>query len=192
MFYSNKIFKGVVDNEDTVTFLIGMVNFFSSLVGLMLIGKFGRKTLMVVFNVVMFLDLAAVGIFQLNGQKDAMIGCLMLFIVSFEFSSGPIVWLYMSEIMCDKSQSVATVANWMMNLIISIITPTVVDAIGEEHIGYIFIICGGLTFIGTLFLVVYMKETMGKTPQEIEGLFYTERNKDFKTKKMENNLLNTD
>ena len=92
-----------------------------------------------------------------------MIACLMLFIVAFEFSSGPIVWLYMSEIMQDKSQSVATVLNWCMNLIISIICPKLVAAIGKEHIGYIFIACGGLTCIGTLFLVVFMKETMGKT-----------------------------
>jgi predicted MFS family arabinose efflux permease len=103
MFYSNTIFKGVVKNEDTVTFLIGLVNFVASLVGLLLINKFGRKTLMVVFNTVMFLDLCAVGIFSLNDQKNAMIACLMVFIVAFEFSSGPIVWLYMSEIMCDKS-----------------------------------------------------------------------------------------
>jgi len=163
MFYSNTIFKGVVSNEETVTFLIGIVNFGASLIGLILIGKFGRKTLMVIFNTVMFIDLAAVGLFSLNGNKNAMVACLMIFIVAFEFSSGPIVWLYMSEIMCDKAQSVATVANWMMNLIISIICPPLVSAIGDDNIGYIFISTGGLTLIGTIFLVVYMKETMGKT-----------------------------
>ena len=68
----------------------------------------------------------------------------------------------------------------MMNLIISIICPKLVDAIGEDHIGYIFIACGGLTLLGTLFLVFYMKETMGKTQQEIEEMFYTERNKNYK------------
>ena len=65
MFYSNTIFEGVVDNTSTVTFLIGVVNFVASLFGLLLIGKFGRKTLMLVFNAVMALDLAAVGYFSL-------------------------------------------------------------------------------------------------------------------------------
>lgn len=65
MFYSNKIFAGVIDNTSQLTFLIGSVNFVGSLFGLMLIGKFGRKTLMLVFNAVMALDLAAVGYFSL-------------------------------------------------------------------------------------------------------------------------------
>jgi hypothetical protein len=79
-----------------------------------------------------------------------------------------------------------------MNLIISIICPKLVDAIGEDHIGYIFIVCGGLTCIGTIFLVCFMKETMGKTQQEIDALFYTDRNKNYKEKNLVKNMMNTD
>lgn len=63
MFYSNTIFKGVVDNEDTVTLLIGCVNFGASLIGLLLIGKFGRRTLMLINNAAMFLILVSIGLF---------------------------------------------------------------------------------------------------------------------------------
>jgi len=95
----------------------------------------------------------------------------MTFIALFEFSSGPITWLYMAEIMQDKGSSIATVMNWLINLIISAITPPLIDAIGEDKIGYIFITVGLLTVLGSLFIAIFMKETKGKTKAEIEQLF---------------------
>jgi len=85
----------------------------------------------------------------------------MAFIGIFECSSGPITWLYMSEIMQDKAVSIATVLNWLVNLVISIAIPYVVQAIGDDNIGYIFITVGGLTVLGTLFMACFMKETRG-------------------------------
>jgi SP family facilitated glucose transporter-like MFS transporter 1 len=87
----------------------------------------------------------------------------MAFIAAFEFSSGPIVWLYNAEIMQDKSVSIAAVLNWLMNLMISVITPSLVNTIGITHIGYIFISVGIITSFGTLFIYKYMKETKGKS-----------------------------
>jgi Na+/melibiose symporter-like transporter len=71
----------------------------------------------------------------------------------------------MAEIMQDKSVSVATVLNWLMNLIISIITPPLIDHIGKDNIGYIFVAVGGLTTLGTIFIFFFMLETRGKSPQ---------------------------
>jgi len=98
----------------------------------------------------------------------------MLFIAFFEFSSGPITWLYMAEIMQDKAVGIATVLNWTINLIISVITPSLIDAIGSENIGYIFITMGGFTVFGTIFIFAFMKETKGKTAAEIEEMFSSE------------------
>ena len=95
----------------------------------------------------------------------------MLFIALFEFSSGPITWLYMAEIMQDKAVSIATVLNWSINLIISVITPSLIKSIGSENIGYIFIVCGGLTVLGTVFMFFFMKETRGKTQAQIDEMF---------------------
>jgi hypothetical protein len=77
----------------------------------------------------------------------------------------------MAEIMQDKSMSVATVLNWVVNLVISLITPSLVDSIGSDNIGYIFIAVGGLTTLGTLFIARFMLETKGLSPQEIEDKF---------------------
>ena len=77
----------------------------------------------------------------------------------------------MSEIMQDKSQSVATVLNWMVNLVISLITPSLIDKIGQDNIGYIFMTVGVLTLCGSIFMYFFMLETMGLSPQEIEDKF---------------------
>ena len=61
--------------------------------------------------------------------------------------------------------------NWLMNLVISIITPGLVKSIGSDNIGYIFIAVGGLTTIGTIFIFFFMLETRGKSPQQIEAMF---------------------
>lgn len=61
----------------------------------------------------------------------------MIFIILFEFSLGPIPWLYMAEIMTDKGLSMAILLNWIMTIIMAIVTPYVIS-------GELFIIFGAL------------------------------------------------
>jgi MFS transporter, SP family, xylose:H+ symportor len=89
---------------------------------------------------------------------------LLLFVLFFEISSGPITWLYMAEIMHDKSLGIAVVMNWVVNLGIAIGTPYLVSAVGDDKVGYIFMVLGVITLLGTLFISIFMKETRNKTP----------------------------
>lgn len=100
---------------------------------------------------------------------------LLLFVLFFEISSGPITWLYMAEIMHDKSLGVAVVMNWVVNLGIAIGTPYLVKAVGDDKVGYIFIVLGVITLLGTLFISIFMKETRNKTPQQIEEMFSADK-----------------
>ena len=61
----------------------------------------------------------------------------MLFIVFFEFSLGPIPWLYMAEIMTDKGLSLAVLLNWLMTIVMAIATPFLIS-------GSLFIVFGAL------------------------------------------------
>ena len=96
----------------------------------------------------------------------------------------------MAEIMQDKSVSVATVLNWLMNLVISIITPGLVKAIGNDNIGMIFIAVGGLTTLGTIFIFFFMLETRGKSTQQIEEMFA--RDKEYSKLNMQKKLVQDD
>ena len=98
-----------------------------------------------------------------------MIFVVLSFAVLFSVSSGPITWLYMSEIMFDKALSIATVLVWTFALIISLTTLPLYQMFEEqENEGMIFLLYGIFTFFGTIFIALFMKETKGKTLIEIE------------------------
>ena len=179
MFYSSKIFGKLNSglSGPQVTGIVAAVNFVTTLMSLPLLSKFGRKTLMFWGNAAMAAVLIGTGYCSIKAYYTDMIRLVMVFITLFEFSSGPITWLYMSEIMQDKAQTIATFLNWLMNLGISWFVPSLIDTFGGDNIGagWLFIGCGGLTTIGTLFILAYMKETMGKSPQEIEEMFTVNR-----------------
>lgn len=162
MFYSSTIFKNVGSIDPVViNFLIGSVNFFGTLVGLMLLSRAGRKILMFLGSGIQSVILALLGLFLLWENKFMPVVLVLLFVLFFEMSSGPITWLYMAEIMHDKSLGIAVVMNWLVNLGIAIGTPPLVDAV---NIGYIFIALGIFTLLGTFYIKIFMKETRNKTP----------------------------
>ena len=160
MFYSNMIFKGLSLTATFVTALIGIVNFITSIIGLILLVFFGRKILMLLGNAAMAILLLTLAVFSFNRDSIGMIVCVLLFISFFEFSTGPIVWLYTAEIMKDKAMSIATFLNWTLSLAISIAIPFMVKYVS---VGYIFLMFGLFTTIGTIYIAIFMRETMGKT-----------------------------
>lgn len=96
-------------------------------------------------------DLIGLGIafFYLEDSESAKTLCvvfIMLFVVLFEFSLGPIPWLYMAEIMTDKGLSVAVLLNWLMTLAMAIATPYIIS-------GGLFIGLGGMCAIVIIILI---------------------------------------
>lgn len=64
MFYSNMLFKGLTMTNTEVTFMIGVINFLATLVGLVLLVYFGRKSLMFIFSILMTLTLFLLSTFS--------------------------------------------------------------------------------------------------------------------------------
>ena len=128
MFYSTKIFQkaNLSLSAQSITGLVGGVNFITTFGGLILLSLAGRRTIMLWCNVLMAIVLVCLGFCSLEEQKILEIVLLLSFIALFEFSSGPITWLYMSEIMQDKALTVATFLNWIINLIISATIPSII------------------------------------------------------------------
>merc|ERR1712025_585033 len=96
---------------------------------------FGRKTLMITFNIGMTLCLTQLTLCSFNNNSYGMIACVLLFIVFFEFSSGTILFLYLAEIMRDRAISVAIFLNWTLSLAMSVAIPPLAK---RFKIGYIF------------------------------------------------------
>lgn len=94
--------------------------------------------------------LIVLGITYIHEVAIAEIVLILVYIMLFEFSLGPIVWIYMSETMTDKGTSIGTLINLVLTLVMGIATPFLIDAIG----GVLFIIFGAFCAAVTIFMTL--------------------------------------
>jgi MFS family permease len=94
---------------------------------------------------------------------------LVVFIASFAFSMGPIVWTMISEIYPNRVRgraiSVATAVNWFAAFLVAQFFLSIVDAIGESTTFIVFALLCAVTFVFVWFLV---PETKGRSLEEIQ------------------------
>jgi MFS family permease len=147
------------------TVIVGLVNMVSTFPTLWLLDKVGRKTLMWTLSFVQAILLVGLGIaYMYANESKAAQGLAVLFVmgfvVMFEFSLGPVPWVYMSETMTEHGLSLAVSLNWVFTIIIGLVTPLLLSAVG----GYFFIGNGVFTVVCALFCLFIMKETKGLSP----------------------------
>lgn len=82
----------------------------------------------------------------------------MLFVCAFEFAPGPILWLYIGEILNDTGISVAVFLNWFITLIVGLVSPSIINYFG---IGPTFLMFGCFNAFSAIFISIFMKETRG-------------------------------
>ena len=127
LYYLNSIFAAagfsqVSTNLQTV--VIGVANLLATLLGISVIDKVGRKTLLLVGAVGTGLCLAGVSyVFATNSHQGALLALLVTYIIFFALSQGAVIWVYISEVfptnVRSKGQSLGCSAHWIMNAIIA-------------------------------------------------------------------------
>lgn len=151
---------------------------------------YGRKVLLWVLSFAIAAMLIGLGVCQIinaqwkenypiehpDGNPTAQmlsIIFLMLFIVFFEFSLGPLLWIYLSEIMTEKGLSLGVGVNQVFTVLIAYFTSDLIYAFGRDDLGSgrLFVMCGGITFITALFCLFIVKETKGLTDKEVSNLY---------------------
>lgn len=148
--------------------MINAANFVSAAGGSILLGYFGRKTLMVVNQFACIVGMVGMWIFTTFILSDTLTYILVIaFICAFEFGPGPIVWLYNSEICNDKATSVNTVINWIWTLFMSIMTPY----LSQWLDGYIWLLFGITATLGFFYILIVMKETRGVPQDKLKRLY---------------------
>jgi SP family arabinose:H+ symporter-like MFS transporter len=175
MYYAPEIFKQVgagTNASFTETIIVGLVNFVFTIVSLWLIDKAGRKTLLIIGAAIMTVSLAVVGFeFHLAHPNGTLILIfILLFVAAFAVSFGPIVWLVIAEIfptnIRGRATAIASVALWLADYVVSQFFPVLLGKTGPSVTFFIFAILGVVAFIFSLTVV---RETKGKTLEEIES-----------------------
>lgn len=164
MVYSVVLFESTstVDPFIATCFLCSM-DLLGTVLVIFLIKKFGRKTLMVVGHFFVALGLGASGIATVYSNSILMFVGVGVAAVAFEVSSGPLIYVILTETCSDTGLSLGIFSLWISIVITSLLTPFLIVATGAVGT-YIFFAV--LAVISCIFWAVFMKETLGLTPAE--------------------------
>jgi sugar porter (SP) family MFS transporter len=153
---------------------VGLVNVIMTVVSIRLIDRLGRRQLL-------FWSLGgmAVTLFVLCGaflggvsSQLAWIAVISVaaYVGFFAIGLGPVFWLLIAEIfplaLRGRAMSLATVANWGFNLIVS---ATFLDLVGALGSAGAFLVYAVLTLVALAFVALMVPETKGRTLEQIEA-----------------------
>jgi sugar porter (SP) family MFS transporter len=131
LYYLNYIFGMAGFSKvsgDLQAVAVGAMNLVATLLGMSLIDKLGRKTLLMIGGFGMTLCLAGVAyVFFSNSHQGLLVWLLVAYIGFFAISQGAVIWVYISEVFPNrvrsKGQSLGSSTHWIMNFLISLVFP---------------------------------------------------------------------
>ncbi|KAF0277412.1 hypothetical protein FOG50_01694 [Hanseniaspora uvarum] len=184
-YYGTIIFTavGLKDSYQT-SIIIGIVNFASTCMCLLVVKKFGRRTVLLLGSTTMTVCMviyAAIGVKKLypNGRSepasksagDVMILFTCLYIFFFATTWGPLPYVVCAESyplrVKSKCMAITQGTNWIWGFLISFFTPFITGAI---HFSYGFVFTGCLIFM-TFFVFFVIPETKDLTLEEVDELW---------------------
>ena len=146
---------------------VGAVNVAMTLVAIRLVDRVGRRILLLVGLAGMAASLVVLGGAFLFGAGGALgwitAASLTAYVGFFAVGLGPVFWLLISEIFPTAARgrcmSLATVANWGVNLVVALTFLDLVDGVGRPATFFLYAAFTALAFVFTLRLV---PETKGR------------------------------
>jgi MFS transporter, SP family, arabinose:H+ symporter len=181
IYYAPEIFKSAGFGAESAlvqTVIIGVINTLFTFIAIWLIDKAGRRTLLLWGVAGMIVCLFGVGLcyyYQLFKGPWLLI-CILGYIASFASSLGPVPWVIMSEIFPTKlrgvAMSFATVILWVGVLLITQLTPVLLEKLGGAFTFWLFMVNA---IILLLFTWKMIPETRRRTLEEIEKSWINSR-----------------
>jgi len=150
---------------------IGLVNFCFTLLGVNLIDRFGRRTLMLVGSVglIATLGLVARAFYNQTFTGYTVPVLLFVYIAFFAFSQGAVIWVFISEIFPNavraKGQALGSSTHWVMATIIAFTFPWFAEHLGGGHTFAFF--CA-MMVLQLIFVLRFMPETKGSSLEQTE------------------------
>ena len=133
LYYLNDIFRSAgfsAVSANVQAVVIGAANLVATLIGISLIDKLGRKTLLLIGAVGDALCLIGVALVYTSGShQNLLLPLLIGFISFFAISQGAVIWVYLSEVfptnVRSKGQGLGSSSHWIMNAAIANVFPII-------------------------------------------------------------------
>jgi sugar porter (SP) family MFS transporter len=185
IYYANQIFASAgfstpEAQTTATTWAVGGVNVAATFIAIAFIDRLGRRPLLLAGLVGMGLALLVVGFAFLSiegqpvGDGPSTAGivtlvALVVFIISFAFSLGPVTWTVINEVfpgrVRGRAVAVATAVNWGAAFLVSQFFLTLIGAIGTSATFWLFAF---FCLAGWIWVYRTVPETKGRSLEEIE------------------------
>lgn len=172
LYYAPRIFEeaGLGQNTALLSSIgIGVTNLVFTLIGVSLIDKLGRRTLMYIgsFGYIISLGLVSAA-FYFGWDGIAVPAFLFLFIAAHAVGQGAVIWVFISEIFPNhvraSGQAFGSSIHWILAAIIPSMVPMLFSSIGPGAVFFIF----AIMMVGQLLFVRFlMPETKGISLEEL-------------------------
>ena len=172
LYYLNDIFLAagfskISGNMQSV--IVGAVNLAATIVGMSMIDKVGRKTLLLIGSVGTACCLSGVAwIFLTRSHQSYLLWLLTSYITFFAISQGAVIWVYIAEVfptrVRSKGQSLGSGAHWITNAVISGLFPTLARHSG----GTPFVFFAAMMVLQFIIVLFVYPETKGLTLEQLQ------------------------
>ncbi|MGC9944138.1 MAG: sugar porter family MFS transporter [Verrucomicrobiota bacterium] len=141
---------------------IGVTNLIFTFVGLSLIDRLGRRTLLFIgsFGYIASLGLTAWAFFT---QHSSIVpACIFAFIAAHAIGQGAVIWVFISEIFPNRQralgQTLGSSTHWIFAALLTTFFPTMVSAFAP---GYVFLFFCGMMVLQLIWVKTMVPETKG-------------------------------
>jgi sugar porter (SP) family MFS transporter len=148
---------------------IGVTNLIFTFVGLWLIDRLGRRTLLYIgsFGYIVSLGLCAWAFFT---QRFAIVpACIFAFIAAHAVGQGAVIWVLISEIFPNRhraeGQALGSFTHWIFAALLTSFFPAMVQKFAP---GYVFLFFCGMMVLQLIWVKLMVPETKGAPLEEIE------------------------
>ena len=148
---------------------IGATNLVFTFVGLWLIDRLGRRTLLYIgsFGYIVSLSLVAWGFFQVHYSIIPV--CIFAFIAAHAIGQGAVIWVFISEIFPNRhraeGQSLGSFTHWIFAALLTTFFPNMVSSLPP---GYVFSFFAGMMCLQLLWVKVMVPETKNVPLEELQ------------------------
>jgi len=148
---------------------IGLTNLVFTFVGLWLIDRLGRRTLLYIgsFGYIASLDLVAWAFF--TGHFSIVPICIFAFIAAHAIGQGAVIWVFISEIFPNRhraeGQTLGSFTHWIFAALLTTFFPKMVAAFPP---GYVFAFFAGMMVLQVIWVKTMVPETKGVPLEEIQ------------------------
>lgn len=176
LYYLNPIFGMAGFDKvsgDLQSVLIGATNLVFTMLGMAIIDRVGRKTLLLGGAVGTGLCLLGVAwIFTVNQYQGALVWLLVGYIACHAFGQGAVIWVYISEIFPNsvraKGQVLGSSTHWIMAAAISWLFPMFAKNAGEPGAGIPFYFFAAMMALQIIILLRWFPETKGVPLEDMQ------------------------